>query len=229
MRNFILTITICLFSFVSLEAQKCASFIPVEQGTVLKHSHFNKKGKLTGISELKVDSVSTMDSATFFKVKQKYTDPKGKDPVISELDFKCVDETFYVDMSAYIDKETIKAYEDLDMAITASEMYFPGDMIAGQRLNDGSIKIEISAGTLPMNFNIDVKNRLVEDIDSLSTPAGKFPCIRISEDVVSNFGFMKFEHHLVSWYSENIGTLRSETYKNEKLISYIELTEISKD
>lgn len=229
MRKIILTLSVIIFAFSWLRAQKCVSFLPVESGTSLKHSHYNKKGKLTGISELNVDSITVVDSATFFLVEQKYTDPKGKDPAFTEMEFKCVNETFYVDLTAYVDKETIKAYEDLDMTITTSEMYFPNDMIAGQRLNDGSLKMEISAGTIPMTFTVDVKNRLVEDIDSLSTPAGKFPCIRISEDVISNFGFLKFEYHLVSWYSENIGTLRSETYKNDKLLSYIELTEINKD
>lgn len=229
MRIVILTLALCFVSSSFLNAQDCVSFIPEEQGTILLHTHYDKKGKITGISELKVDSIETVDSATFFFVRQKHTDPKGKDPVESELEFKCVEETFYVDMTTYIDQETIKAYEDMKMTITTNDMNFPKDMIAGQRLSDGSVKLEIKAGTMPMIFTVDIKNRLVEDIDSLSTPAGIFPCIRISEDVLSNFGFMKLSYHMVSWYSEKIGVLRSETYKGDKLKSYSELTAIKKE
>jgi hypothetical protein len=217
-----------IFSFVSIEAQECELFIPGEQGVQYEHTSYNKKGKVTGIYTQTLDKIESTDTATLYYLKQVHTDPKGKDPFETDLVFKCVGETFYVDMSAYIDQETMKAYEDMDVKVTTNEMNFPNNMVAGQHLNDGSVKIEVTAGAMPMTFTIDIKNRLVEDIGEKATPAGTFECIRISEDVLSNFGFMKFNYHTVTWYSEKIGVVRSETYKGDNLKSYTELTAVNK-
>lgn len=80
-----------------------------------------------------------------------------------------------------------------------------------------------------MNMSTTIKNRKVEAIENVTTPAGTFKCFKISYDIVTDTFLKKVTSKAVQWYSENVGMVRTESYgQNGKLDSYSVLTGIQK-
>ncbi|MBN1115581.1 MAG: hypothetical protein JXA77_00125 [Bacteroidales bacterium] len=221
----ILSLLIIVFS---LNAQDCEVFLPGKVGTVLEHTHYNKKDKITGKATQTLQDIQTSDGVTSYLMKQVLTDEKGENPMENEYQFKCKDGVFILDMEMYFSQETMQAYEGMDIKVTADEIDLPStNAQPGQKLKDGTVTMQISAGPMPMTMKVHVVDRKVLAVEKLTTPAGTFDCVKITETVNGEFGFIKTSTSAITWYSLGVGTIRSETYdKSGKLDSYMELTSI---
>jgi hypothetical protein len=74
-------------------------------------------------------------------------------------------------------------------------------------------------------FTIDITERVVESIESITTPAGTFDCIKVSsKQRIKNI--IAYEMHIVEWISKGTGLVKSETFKGDKRKGYSELTAI---
>ena len=80
-------------------------------------------------------------------------------------------------------------------------------------------------GTVIMNMFVNITNRKVEGKESVTTPAGTFDCFKITYDIETKFG-VKIERNAIEWIAKNVGTVRSESYKGDKLEGYTELTKL---
>lgn len=58
----------------------------------------------------------------------------------------------------------------------------------------------------------------------------RFKCIKLVEDAYLQVTFVKTSYQTVTWYAENHGVIKQETYdlKNRKKTGYSILTEIKK-
>lgn len=223
--------SILLFSFISIlasNAQECKLYIPGTVGTEIELTHYDKKDKVTGITRQTLTKIETRFDTTVFHLHQLILDNKGENPMENNFQFKCIGEMFLVDMDMYFNQQTMDAYKDMQMKVTADEMELPSKPFAGQKLKDGSIKMEVLAGPVPMKFSVFVTNRSVLAIEDYTTTAGTFNCIKISEDIAGQFGFIKTNTNSISWYSDKIGLVRSESYMKGKLESYSVLTSVKK-
>ncbi len=207
-------------------SQDCDVYIPNEVGTELELTHYDKKGKVTGISTQTVKEINEVEGGIEYHVHQLYTDEKGKDPMEADLKFECSGGVFYVDMDAYINQEQMKAYEDMEMKVETTEMGFPEKPQAGQTLDDGNVTIKI-LGPIPITMTVDIVNRQIEAIEDVATPAGTFNCVKIVEDVKTTFG-LSYEIHTINWYSLGVGTVKSESYRKGKLTNSSVLTAVKK-
>jgi hypothetical protein len=97
-------------------------------------------------------------------------------------------------------------------------------------LQGGQLKIKtlINGTANPMlNQTITVSNRKVEGMEKVTTAAGTFDCVKISEDVEFKT-IIKFQVNTVSWYSKEVGLVKSESYRKGKLMGSTELSSIKK-
>jgi hypothetical protein len=211
-----------------LKAQECKVYIPSTVGTEIELTTYDKKDKPTGIIKQTLKEINQSGDTTIYIIHQVTTDEKGKDPMEGTYKFKCLGEVFYIDMNTFMDQKTMDAYKDMQMKMTTENIMIPSKMSAGEKLKDGFIKMEVVAGPIPITLSVDVTNRLVERFEDVTTSAGTFSCVKISQDNLGNFGFIKTNFHTVTWYSEKIGTVRSETYNKGKLENYMVLTSIKK-
>jgi hypothetical protein len=217
-----------LIATIGVKAQECKAYIPAAVGTEIEMTSYDKKDKPTSIVKQTLKDVKQSGDSTIYSLHQVITDEKGKDPKENDYSFKCYDGTFYIDMKTFIDQKTLDSYKDMQMKITTKNLVFPSNLSAGQKLNDGYFKMEVMAGIMPITITIDVVNVKVEGFESITTSAGTFSCVKISEDVNSNFGFVKSKAHVITWYSDKVGTVRSEVYVSDKLNSYTVLTNYKK-
>ena len=63
-----------------------------------------------------------------------------------------------------------------------------------------------------MKYRVKVTDRKVLRYETISTPAGTFDCIVISEHKVEKAPVYKRETTALSWYSDGVGYVRHDTY-----------------
>ena len=221
-------ITLFLLAAVSLRAQECKVYVPSTVGMEVELTTFDKKDKPISIMKQTLKDIYQSGDSTVYLIHQIFTDEKGKNPRENNFRFKCLGETFYIDMSTMIDQKTLDSYKDMEMKMTTDNLDFPSNLSKGQKLNDGFVKLEVVSGPIPITILINVNNRVVEDFEDVTTTAGTFSCVKISQDTQGSFGFIKTNFHSLGWYSEKIGIIRSETYRQGKLENYMVLTGIKK-
>lgn len=211
-----------------MKAQECTAYIPYETGSVVEHTHYDKKGKVTGTSTQEIKNVTVNNGETFYEVHQVSTDKKGENVIENDLTFRCKDNVFYMDMNSFVNGEQMKAYEDMEMEISMDEIDMPAKLTPGQILKDGMITMKFVTDTpMPFSFSVEVKNRKVEGLEKITTPAGTFDCVKLSQDIVTKTGFA-ITMQSVDYYAENLGAVRTETYRKGKLMGYTEITKVTK-
>jgi hypothetical protein len=158
---------------------------------------------------------------------QRCSEPPAKTfPAVIGIFIRKVDQS---DNKLFLNQPQLKAYENVDMTIDADDLEMPKDGTAGQKLTDGTVTMKINLG-MPLKVVVDIKNRSVAGEEEVETPAGKFKCIKLVEDVFLQIAFAKTSYQTVTWYATNHGVIKQETYglKKKKKTGYSMLTEIKK-
>ncbi len=212
----------------TVKAQNCETFIPVKVGEKLMYKMSNKKGKVQSYYSQELLSSSSKDGGTEYMILRTDYDKKknvtGKDTLI----FLCKDNVFYIDMNSYLNKEQMADYEEAQISVDFKNIGYPSNMSPGTDLDDGYVKATIDAG-FPIVFKTDITNRKVEAKETVTTEAGTFNTVKISQDITSKFGFINVKMSVKSWMCKGVGEVKSETYdKNGNLFSVVELIEIKK-
>lgn len=226
--KYLITCLLLISSFNILSAQiDCKPYIPTTVGTTWELTNYTDKGKVTGRIEYElVDKVVNGNDITF-SIKTTTYDKKDEAIFTSSYDARCRDGKFALDMAFMMDGNSMQAYQNMDVSIDASDFEIPSmDATSGTELPDGTLKVGI-AGPIAMNMTVFVTDRKVEKKETITTPAGTFPCLVFSQSVSTK---MVVNVNAVSkeWYAEKTGLVRSESYnKNGKLLGYSELTKLN--
>ena len=79
-----------------------------------------------------------------------------------------------------------------------------------------------------MNITMNISNRKVDAVESITTPAGTFECYKISYDVAMKM-MMNMKSKGVEWYAKGVGLVKNETYSSDgKLLGSNVLTAFKK-
>lgn len=224
-----LIFNLILFFFSGLViAQDCTFYYPETEGAELVYQHYDKKGKLSAKSAQKVTVFKQTANGAEAEIAIKMYDDKGK--LISEnaLEVKCESGTFYFDMSGYLNKEMMSAYESMEVEVSTDNLEMPSKIKVGEHLKDGLINIEISSsGMKIMTMEVVVSDRKVLGEESVTTSAGTFDCYKISQTVITKM-MMKLVVKSIDWLSPGTGMIKSESYSDsDKLTGRSELIEIN--
>ncbi len=217
-----------LLSVLLLSAQDCESFFPVDKGTFTEMKNYDAKGKLTGTVRQTVTDVSTVAGELVIKVQSEQLDKKDESLGTQDLEMRCKDGVFYMDMKNFYNQAAMGNTEGAEMTIDAKDLMFPANIKPGETLPDGSMTMSFASGPIPMNMSINIFNRKVEAIENITTPAGTFEAYKISYDIEMKVP-IKITSKAIQWYAKNAGAVRTESYnKAGKLMGYSELTTLRK-
>jgi len=108
----------------------------------------------------------------------------------------------------------------------------PSDLQSGMTLPDASIEVKVqNSGIAMMSLTIQIFDRQVEKMETISTPAGTFECAKIVYSVQSKMGQVipiNVKSTGAEWLSKGFGMVKSEQYdKKQNLMSYSLLTEFN--
>ena len=225
----LILLAISLMAFVS--DNPCSFYYPTGVGTITETTFYNNKGKPTGsVSYMEV--VSETDSAGYKveKIREWSSSADSDSSGIIEYKVMCKGDEFLMDMSNYMDQEKMQAYEGMDISISSSNISIPSNPTEGQSLDDGYVSAQISNEEIPiMTITVNIKNRKVEALEKITTPAGTFDAVKISYDLEMRMGLL-FKYKGKQWFVKNNGIVRTELWnkKGSKMMSYDELTKITR-
>ncbi len=196
-------------------AQCSNPYYQLKNGTFMVQENYDDKEKLVGRIESKVTDYSETATGFIATVNGKSFDKKDK--LISEVNYKCecIDGDFKIDMSAFISAETMKQFEGMEFEITSEQLMVPANLSPGQTLPDGTFQMKTSNSPVPMNVVFNMTNRKVESMESVTTPAGTFDCVKISYDIYSKMMIVKMNMKAVQYISEKVGAVKTVTYNSK--------------
>jgi uncharacterized protein YfdQ (DUF2303 family) len=218
MKPLLLIAIFCYSSISALRAQDCPMYYPDKENTQMEYKQYDKKGGLSGSSIQKITSIKKTAASTEIAVSAESFDAKGKSLGTANLKARCEGGVFYVDMSTYLNMQSTEAYKDMEMSVEGGNLEMPSGMKAGDALKDGNLKMSFSSGGMTiMNMTVSITNRKVEAVENVTTPAGTFECYKISYDIATKVG-ITMKMNSVEWYANKVGMIKSETYKDGKLM-----------
>ncbi|MBI5914510.1 MAG: hypothetical protein HY842_03975 [Bacteroidetes bacterium] len=212
MKNFLLSCMLLLSAAVGLRGQDlCESgYLAFRQGVGFELTNYDKKGKVSSIQQQKVTNVETIADGFKATVSLLITSDKGKTLSEGSYGIECRNGVMYMDMSSMLDPRSMEGFKGMEMEISGSALEFPATLTPGQSLPDGSINMKAMTGGITlMNMSMNITNRKVEANETVTTPAGTFECVKMSqESEMKLMGKRKFR--TVSWFAKGIGMVKSE-------------------
>ncbi|NPA44223.1 MAG: hypothetical protein GXO49_01685 [Chlorobi bacterium] len=222
-QKIILSLIAILFAS-NIYSQGCEAYIPTKLGEKLTYKTSNKKGKVESYYSDKLLSIKEEDGATKYAVLRENFDKKKNLTNADTVFFYCKGSSFYIDMSSYLNNEEMSKYDESMIQLEVKNIGYPTNMKPGMNLEDGYINANISAGFMPIVFRTDVINRKVVASESVTTEAGTFQTLKITQDLKIKIAFVKVDASSITWVKKGIGTIKTETYdKKGGLMSSTEL------
>jgi hypothetical protein len=216
-----------LCSFVlPASAQDCDAYFPMKEGAVFEMTSYNDKDKEQSMTR---NTISELNGEGEFTatVKVQSFDKKGKETYNSEYGVACNGDHFKIDMRSMMSGENMASMQGMEVDVEADELAFPSNIQVGTDLPDASLSVSMqSAGFSMAGMKIDITNRKVLARESMTTPAGTFDCIVVTQDISTKM-IVSIQASSKIWYAKNVGAVRSESYnKNGKRTGYEVLTSL---
>lgn len=219
-----------LFLAVSLSvfSQNCESYYPAKVGVSWEITNYDARDKVESVQKSSIISAEQSDGGILVTVEVVSYDTKDKQTANQTFTTFCKDGKFVIDMKSFMSPESMQT-EDVQLQFEASDMEIPSSLKAGQKLPDAWLKVSMQMEGMPMMNvqTINIINRIVEGFESMTTPAGTFECVKMSQETeIKSMFSMKMKS--VTWYSLNVGMVRSETFDSKgKPLGYSVLTAFS--
>ena len=208
----------------------CSKYYPFEEGTSLEYTLYNKKDKVDGITTYNVEKVSQEGDIMIAAMNLTFTDAKGKSVYNNDYEISCSGDKVHIDYKSLFPAQIMKQYKDMnvEMDITGSDIIIPNLLTIGQELPDANVAIEMKMG-IKMKMNVNTTNRKVIGEETITTPAGTFNCMIMTETISSKVMGSKNTSTSKAWVAEGVGLVKQETYtKKGTLSSRFKLTKVSK-
>ena len=220
-----------LFIFSTLlNAQECPMYFPDEIGTVREMKSYDRRDRLTSISRQEIIDKTVSGNDVRVTVRTTSYDDDENEILTGELEIICKDGVFRFDLRDFLDPNTIAAYEDMGIEITADNLLYPANMSPGDQLPDGELQMVVKSGQATLlTLVLTISNRTIEGIEDITTDAGTFSTYKISYDLTTKAGFITTSSSAIEWIADGVGFVRTETYNRRgRLTGYSVLTELRK-
>lgn len=214
MKKFILPLMF-IFSTIIVHSQICDGYYPSVVGQSWEVTNYNARDKVESIQKSKVISSEQADGGLLVTIAVTSFDNNEKETTNHQFTTFCKDGNFSIDMKAFMNPGTMQS-EDVQLQIEAKNMDIPTKLYAGQKLPESWMKISMQMEGMPSmgTQTINIKNRVVEGFESVTTPAGTFECVKISYDTEMKSMF-SITLKSVSWYSIGAGVVRTDTFDSK--------------
>lgn len=229
MKNLILTLTLIVLAFYLSNAQNaCSQYYVLEDGVTYEYTNYNKKGKEDGTFTYTVNDVDGSGDSVSATMTMQMTDKKGN-TYDSEYGINCEGDVVKIDFKSLMNEQMMSQFGDVEVDMSGTDIELPNNLSVGQELDDANIEMKMKMGGMNMNMNVETVNRKVEKKETITTPAGKFPCFVIYSENKSKMMMANQTFPSRMWLAEGVGMIKQETYnKKGDLTGYMELTKFSK-
>lgn len=229
MKKVLLVITLILFiAPLSMAQTACSQYYVLEDGVTYQYTNYNKKGKEDGTFTYTVKDVEGGGDSVSATMTMQMTDKKGNS-YDSEYGISCEGDAVKIDFKSLMNEQMMSQFGDVEVDMSGTDIVLPNNLSVGQELDDANIEMKMKMGGMNMNMNVETVNRKVEKKETITTPAGEFPCYVIYSEHKSKMMMANQTFPSRIWLAEGVGMIKQETYnKKGDLASYMELTKFTK-
>jgi len=205
-------------------------YFPDQIGTVREMKSYDQRDRLTSITRQEILDKTVSGNDVRVTVRTTSYDNDENEILTGDLEIICEDGVFSFDLRDYLDPNTLAAYEDMGIEITADNLLYPANMSAGDQLPDGELQMVVKSGqTTILTLVLTISDRTIEGIENITTDAGTFSSYKISYDISTKAGFITSSSSAVEWIADGVGLVRTETFNRRgRLTGYSVLTDIRK-
>lgn len=222
------------FSFVA--DNPCGDFEQFKTGTVFTTTNYNAKDKVESTVTSTVKSATNTATGVSATINAVMKDGKDKETMNADYTVTCEAGEVKMDMKAFAAGAASQQGKDMQLSFEGNTLNYPKTMSVGQTLPEGNMKVNMSSnGTLAMTMDIRIYDRKVEAVESKTTPAGTWQCYKISYTseyksvmVAMNMTIPVKPRKTIEYFNYKVGSVRTETYREDKLEGYSELTSLKK-
>ncbi|MGB3607470.1 hypothetical protein [Psychroserpens sp.] len=210
-------LTFCIIAVtLQITAQNnCSPFYPSETGKTFTIHQFDKRERLSTISEFKI----TEASANQMTLSSTLKDDNGKAIFSGTFKVSCEGGSTTLEPEALVSGAMMEQYQNMEYTISGNGISFPSTLSVGQTLPNGEVFMKVDAGLINMSTTVTMTNRKVVRQESITVPAGTFDCYVITFTNTIKVGLSK-TYYTTQWISEGVGMVKEETKKsNGNLVS----------
>lgn len=222
MKHVFLLVVAVVFSATAVA--QCNDYYVIKEGSSWTYESFNAKGKSVGKNEQKVTSYQSAPNGYKATINSVMYNDKGKKLTEADLEVRCENGTFYMDMRRFIPQDQQKAFESYELKFETENLELPSRLSAGQSLKNGSVTMTAVGSPMPMKITVNITDRKVAGKETITTPAGTFECWKITSRSSTQMQMginMNLNFTTTEWITEKTGLVKSESYdRNGNVSSY---------
>jgi hypothetical protein len=226
MKTILLIATILLSSMLT-KAEEI--YFPSKEGVVLEYKVYDNKNRETGTTRYTIVEVNRtgddMDITYLIETMDKDEKTQFKD----EITVHKKGEKLYLDMTNMFKRAILKEKGEIpkQLEITGNDIITPSNLDIGDVLPDSHVNMAVKKGIINIKISINITDRTVEALETISVPAGSFEAYKITSNLSAKASIINRASTSAEWLVKGIGVVRSENYdKKGKLESYTELISI---
>ncbi len=211
----LLTLVISIVTLQMTAQNNCSPFYPSETGTTFTIHQFDRRDRLSTISEFKI----TEASANQMTLSSTLKDDDGEAIFSGTFKVRCEGGTTILEPEALVSGAMMEQYQNMEYTISGNGMSFPNTLSVNQTLPDGEVFMKVDAGLINMSTTVTMTDRKVVRQESITVPAGTFECYVITFTNTIKVGLSK-TYYTIQWIARGIGMVKEETKKaNGNLVS----------
>lgn len=221
MRNILLAILFCL---IPLSAPAGTPYFPDKAGSTLRYERKDAgNGKTVWEHVMQVREEKTAKGGREMVCRSHFSKPGGNQAM--DVDYKTIidsDGNVTSDLASSLVSAIRNFLPKMEIKADFSPTTLPSTLTAGDKLPDASSEIAIKGKI----FSVNVTEREVLREETLTTPAGTFDCVVVTERKKEKFTLYNRDTISYTWYAKGVGMVRHDTWKNgrcetsEVLVSY---------
>ena len=211
MKNVISTlIGICLIATVSYSQDKCSKYYPLEEGTKFQITNYDKNDKAGTVVDYLIKESSGDTAIIYYEM----FDDKGELVMSSEYGITCENDGVSIDFNSLAAPGMMEQYQDMEVDLSGTNLFLPNNLSVGQSLPDADLLMNVRMTPLNMKMTVKIFDRKVEGKETITTPAGTFDCIILTQSSETKMG-VKVSGSSREWYAPEVGLVKQESYNKK--------------
>ncbi|TDQ33420.1 TapB family protein [Zeaxanthinibacter enoshimensis] len=228
MKNLLLMLIALAVTSVHSYSQDCSKYYPLQEGSRLEYTNYDKKDKPDGTVTYEVISSENTSDGTTALMQMSLRDQDGEEVMQSEYEIRCKDDIVQIDFKSLMNQQMMEQFKEMEVELSGTDIELPNNLSVGQSLDDADLNMKMNMGAMNMNMNVQTINRKVEKKETVTTPAGTFDCFVIYSETKTKMMMANQTFPSRTWFAEGVGMIKQESYnKKGNTIGKMELTAYS--
>ncbi len=142
-----------------------------------------------------------------------------------EISYQIKDGKLTIDMEKSM-KALLGQIGNLEVIEKNGNQYYPMELKPNTNLDAVSMKIKGNMMGMDIEMELEIKNRVIGEVEKVEVPAGTFDAIKVEETTIVKVMGQTQEVSMITWYGAGIGMVKQST-ENPMGFTTVELVKIS--